>query len=207
MKGRDDLCFDARFKQNLERPERYQELQPDRLLVKMSLGSGEGVVDLGCGTGFFAIAAAHIIGKGGQVLAVDANLEMLEEVKKRCLEEGLTNIETIQADVLATGLLSGQADVVILAHILHEVEDKIALLQESARLLRLGGRAFIVDYDKKERPASDSLYDVGPPLHIRVAREELPSLVERAGLRLTALIDVPPVRYAAVCRKGTSKPK
>ncbi|MCL5958214.1 MAG: methyltransferase domain-containing protein [Chloroflexi bacterium] len=190
--------FPPEMKEALESPERYRELQPDRLLKKLGLKAGQKVVDVGCGTGFFTVSAARLAGQDGHVWAVDTEPDMLAAVKDKITKEGLVNVTLVRAEAPATGLPGGVADVVLFANVLHEMDDRVKLLQEGERLLRKDGRIFVIEFDKKEHPGPGPLKGYGPPLGIRIAKEELPDLAGQAGLSVVKIVNVPPVSYAAV---------
>jgi ubiquinone/menaquinone biosynthesis C-methylase UbiE len=46
-------------------------------LVGSSVGPGDAVLDVGCGTGFAARAAAAVVGRAGRVVGSDINVPML----------------------------------------------------------------------------------------------------------------------------------
>ncbi|MCF8139219.1 MAG: methyltransferase domain-containing protein, partial [Desulfotignum sp.] len=51
---------------------------------------GDTIIDFGCGPGYFTAAMAQLTGPNGKVWAVDLQPEMLEKVKKKCHELGLS---------------------------------------------------------------------------------------------------------------------
>jgi len=93
-------------------------------------------VDLGCGTGLGGrFLAAH----GWDVLGVDASPAMLRIATRR----GGYAL-TVEADAADTGLTGGQADLVLVNHVLHLHPQPQAVLQEALRLTTLGGRIVCV---------------------------------------------------------------
>jgi ubiquinone/menaquinone biosynthesis C-methylase UbiE len=105
-----------------------------------SLGLKEGftVLDFGCGTGVYTIAAARIVGENGLVHAVDLHPTSLEMVEKKAGELGLGNIETIYSD-LETGADPGSVDAVIFYNVLRGSKKASALLSEAHRIIKPKG--------------------------------------------------------------------
>ncbi|MGO9343132.1 MAG: class I SAM-dependent methyltransferase [Acidimicrobiales bacterium] len=112
----------------------------DELAVLTGFGlSGDSVVvDLGAGTGQFALAAARVCSR---VVAVEVSPVMLEALMRRVDEEGVANI-----DVVASGFLTYEhegplADFAYSRYALHHLPDfwKAIALDRIRRLLRPGG--------------------------------------------------------------------
>lgn len=96
------------------------------------------VVDLGTGTGRFALAAAR---RFEQVIAVDVSPAMLEALRGRTREAGLANLRVVQAGFLTYEHAGPPADAVHTRHALHQLPDffKAQALDRIARMLRPGG--------------------------------------------------------------------
>ena len=148
--------------------EREIELPPETFLVEQGLKEGMVFADIGCGPGFFSIPAAKIVGSTGTVLAVDLQEEMLVELQKR---SSMQNIISIKSEENAIPIEDNKADLALLAFVLHEAVDKVAFLKELRRVIKEGGKALIVDWEKKEE-------DRGPPFKERLERGEAIRLIE-----------------------------
>jgi SAM-dependent methyltransferase len=72
-------------------------------------------------------------------------------------------------------LPDASADVVAMINVHHELDDRAAMLRESARLLRPGGRLLIVDWKDEATPK-------GPPLAARIPARTIVREIEEAGL-------------------------
>ena len=117
------------------------------------VAEGQTFLDYGCGTGCFSIPAARMVGKNGKVFALDCFPRQLEVVTKRSRKEGLTNIEVILSEC-DTGLPDVCVDVVWMCDVLHEVQDRRAVLEEVHRVLRREGTLVIHDGMKEDRVLS-----------------------------------------------------
>jgi SAM-dependent methyltransferase len=113
-----------------------------------SLGAlqlGEHVVDVGSGAGIDSLIATQMVGPDGYVVGVDMTPEMLAKARANAADSGLTNVEFREGYGEALPVSSGWADVVLSNGVLNLFPDKLAGLQEMARVLKPGGRLQIGD--------------------------------------------------------------
>ena len=115
-------------------PFRIGQLQP-----------GERVVDVGSGAGIDSLIAAKMVGPDGHVIGVDLTPAMLERARKSASEAGLDNVEFREGLAESMPVPDGWADVVISNGVLNLLPDKLAALQEMARVLKPAGRLQIGD--------------------------------------------------------------
>lgn len=93
---------------------RHRLFDPKRTLRGAELGPGQTVLEVGCGTGFFTLPAAEMIGETGQIIAMDPLSDFVDRVRRKVREAGLTNVEVVRRDALNTGLAAGSVDVALL---------------------------------------------------------------------------------------------
>jgi len=115
----------------------------DRLAGLAGLGSGVRVVDIGGGTGGFAVRLAE---QGHTVTVVDPSPDALAALDRRADEAGVAGLVTgVQgdladlADLDIDGVSPGAADVVLCHGVLEVVPDPAAALRAIAGVLREGG--------------------------------------------------------------------
>jgi ubiquinone/menaquinone biosynthesis C-methylase UbiE len=108
------------------------------LLRGCGVGAGATVVDLGAGTGRFALTAAPHVGR---VVAVDVSPAMLEHIRGAAAGAGAANVECVRAGFLGYAHEGPPADAVHSRHALHQLPDfwKAVALERIARILRPGG--------------------------------------------------------------------
>lgn len=104
------------------------------------------IADLGCGTGDASERLSPLVRK---VIAVDREPAMLEACRKRLGDRD--GIEFIRADLADLPLGDASIDAAVIMLVLHHVDDPLAILRESARVLRPGGRVLVVDMVRHER--------------------------------------------------------
>lgn len=107
------------------------------------------MLDFGCGTGSYAVAAARRVGEQGRVYAVDRNPVRVEQVRHLAARHGIGNLHTMVSDC-HTGLESGTVDLVLLYDVLHGLENPARVLAELVRVLRPGGLLSVRDHHLSE---------------------------------------------------------
>lgn len=180
----------------LEDPERRQWLPPQEVIAALELSPGHSVVDVGAGTGYFAVPIAAEVGAEGKVLAVDVQPEMLDHLRgKLSAPEAPTNVELVRGDAADTTLPDASADLVLLANVWHEVEDPQAVQREAKRLLAPDGRIAILDWRPDvERPP-------GPPLERRVAPDAVTALLADNGWHVRVSCEIGRYSYLVIARR------
>lgn len=187
--------FDASQMHKLDSDTRRQLLPAAAILAKLAVSRDEVVADIGCGTGYFAIPAARAVGDGGKVLAVDIAEEMLAEAARRAAAEGLTNLTPVRGAADATTLPAGTADIALLAFLLHEVDDPLAALRETSRILKSVGRIAVIEWAKRETP-------MGPPVGHRLDEGYVRGALAAAGFGEIEAVDVGEYFYGLVASRG-----
>lgn len=169
---------------------------PEKNLKVFGLVDGEVVVDLGAGTGFYAILAANL-NKNGNVYAVDVVKDYLETIKNKAKENGIKNLECVWGNIEKIGgtKLGDQiADKVIASNVLFQVEDKDSFLEEMKRILKKGGEVMLIDWADGESP-------IGPSVTHCVTKEKALSLMQKKGFSLKKEIDAGEHHYGMILRK------
>jgi SAM-dependent methyltransferase len=105
------------------------------LLDAAGVGPGDAVLDVACGTGVVAAAAAERVGSTGAVIGVDVNPGML------AVAAALTErVRWVQADAARLPFPDGGFDRVLCQAGLQFVPDRLGAVREMRRTLRPGGR-------------------------------------------------------------------
>ncbi len=121
------------------------------------------IIDVGAGTGFFARAAADIVGATGEVIAADISEEMLASMR----ETGLPgNVHPVRSEEYSVPVPDGKGDMVLAAFVVHEAPDRARFLAELKRLLKPGGKLLIIEWKKQEE-------EQGPPRGERLDEPDL----------------------------------
>jgi len=130
----------------LERESREAEERPDELLEILGLKDGDRVADVGCGTGYFARRMAGRVAPRGTIYAEDIQPEMLERVRTRAKEDGISNIRTVLGTETDPRLPIGGIDLILLVDVYHEFQKPKEMLAHLLRALGPDGRVALVEY-------------------------------------------------------------
>lgn len=115
------------------------EAAAERLVEVAGVGAGERVLDVACGTGVVARAAARRVGPTGAVTGVDVNPEMLAAAR-RAGPTGGPSTEWRQADVTSLPIDDDAFDVVLCQEAIQFFPEPISALREMRRVAVPGGR-------------------------------------------------------------------
>jgi ubiquinone/menaquinone biosynthesis C-methylase UbiE len=154
---------------------REAKWHPRALLRAVGVQSGQVVVDLGCGPGFWTFPLADLVTPGGAVWALDGSREMLDVLNARHPPQ---QVHTMCAELPRIPLPAASVDLVWAAFVVHEVEPVDHLMGEILRVLRLGGRVAILDW----RP--DAVHEDGPPRAHRLPAALIRRHLQEAGFIL-----------------------
>jgi demethylmenaquinone methyltransferase/2-methoxy-6-polyprenyl-1,4-benzoquinol methylase len=87
---------------------------PVKTLQGADIKPGQTVLEVGCGTGFYTIPAAQLIGNQGCLVAMDVSSGFIEQVSKKVQLADIKNVRIVKRDALETGLDSASIDKVLL---------------------------------------------------------------------------------------------
>ena len=119
-------------------------------LVK--LHNPENIADLATGSGDVAFKLRDTLGKGVRVVGLDFCEPMLEKARvKRLAEHEYEDIEFTFGDCMDLPLPSASFDAVTISFGLRNFEDRQLGLKEILRILRPGGRLFILEFSQPDK--------------------------------------------------------
>ena len=119
---------------------RYRFFGADKVLAGAGLRAGEDVREIGCGTGYFTLPAARLLGGRGSLVALDHLSASVAAVTAKVDAAGLDNVRVVHGDALDTGLESESFDAVLVFGVVPAPTLPLAvLLRELHRVLRPEG--------------------------------------------------------------------
>ena len=120
----------------------------EQILDLAGVAAGDRMLDIGCGTGTTAIAAARRA-EPGVVWGVDVSRAMLAAARRKAGARTLDkSLRFVAADAVELPFRDGMFDVATMVTVAHMLPppDRRPALAEIARVLRPGGRLLIIDY-------------------------------------------------------------
>ena len=134
----------AAFKSTAEFYSRFRVPYPESLVARLKADAGLGydseVLDLATGPGRLALALALSL---RQVVAVDAEPEMLDEGRRVARREGIDNVRWVHARAEEVIIARGSLDLVMIGEAFHRLDQDV-VLQRIQQWLRAGGCVAIV---------------------------------------------------------------
>jgi ubiquinone/menaquinone biosynthesis C-methylase UbiE len=107
--------------------------------------TGDTVLDVGCGMGYFSLGLAKLVREKGKVISADLQPEMLAGLIKRAKDAGMENrIQPHLCQVDKIGV-DEPVDFALAFWMVHEVRQREEFLREIYTLLKPGGRFLIVE--------------------------------------------------------------
>ena len=172
------------------------------IFAAAGIRAGMRVLDLGCGTGDVAFAAADLAGPEGYVTGVDSSPQAVGRARLRAEQRGLTRVEFVEGDIHdpAPG---GPFDAIVGRLVLMYVPDPAAVLRQQATTLRAGGLVVPIELDipaARALPATSLVSQALAWVTEAFARAgirpqlgtRLWAILEEAGLRPLGMLGVQP---------------
>jgi len=190
----DEKKFDSKKLNKLNNPARLLDIMPEFIWNTLDIQNKEGLVlvDIGAGTGFFSIPFLKYTGNG-KVFACDISDTMIQWMEQHLSSE-YPRIFPLKMDEAVVPLEDGVADIAYMINLHHELEAPVEILKESYRVLKNGGKIFIVDW-KKEEIAE------GPPVHLRVFPEQVENQLMSSGFKKVRFFDDMKKHFLLVAEK------
>jgi ubiquinone/menaquinone biosynthesis C-methylase UbiE len=182
--------FDPKHVAVLEMEQRKLWENPEQILGLVEIRPDFVAADLGCGSGFFTLPLAEKVEK---VYAIDMQKEMLEILEQKIRKRKIRNIELMLSEENEIPLENESVELLITVNTLHEFGDKERMIKEMHGVLKPKGKALIVDFKKEST-------GFGPPVSIRVSKEQAITFFEKNGFKTSKYMDLP-FHYALVFSK------
>ena len=114
-----------------------------RLRAALAPEPGETVLEVGPGTGYYALPVGRWLEPSGTLHILDLQQEMLDHTMRLARMEGITNIEPRQGDARRLPYPDATFDAAYLVAVLGEVPDQDEALRELRRVVKAGGRIVV----------------------------------------------------------------
>jgi ubiquinone/menaquinone biosynthesis C-methylase UbiE len=175
----------------LEDPQRDAYQKPHEVVHALGLKPGEIIADIGAGSGYFTFHLARHVGEKGKVYAVDVSPDMILHVNRRIREFKMNNVVSVLADTDDPLLPDQSVNRFFICDVWHHIENQTKYLSLMKKMLKPGGEVVMIDFHKKD-------FLVGPPMNMKIAREDVIKRLESNGYRLTKEHTFLPYQYFLV---------
>lgn len=171
-------------------------LNPKKILKIAELGLGQKFADLGCGGGgYFVLEAARMVGDKGVAYGVDVLKTALSGLISKVKMDGLTNVKLVWSDLEIYGgaqdIKNGTLDKALLSQLLYQSKDHLNIFRETARMLKKGGWAIVVDWRRSNLRFSPAPQTCVPP-------ERVIEVASRTGFKHIKSFEASPYHYGLI---------
>lgn len=143
-----------------------EELAELQDAVGPALDGGRGLVlDVACSEGLYG---RHLAAEGADVVLIDHSRPFLRKALRRCEAEGtIGQVDAVRALAAHLPFADGCADAAVMGGSLNEIGDEAAALAEMVRVLRPGGRLFLMSLVPGTTGRAKALQAMAAPNGIR----------------------------------------
>jgi cyclopropane fatty-acyl-phospholipid synthase-like methyltransferase len=156
-----------------ESPQRDTYQQPEKVLEYIGDVSGETIMDIGSGTGYFSF---RLVGAGARVIAADVDERFQDYIRTKKDRLGIPDSSLSLRKIPYDDplLQPGEVDKVITVNSYHHIGDRSKYFSKVRTGLKPGGTLIVIDYFKKDLP-------VGPPKSMKIDRQTIVEELKAAG--------------------------
>ena len=166
--------FDVAKLERLNDPGRFEYLDPAVIWAAADVEDPRAIVEIGAGTGLFACRFAEYA-PHAEVYAVDVEPKMVRwMLEHRPAAPLCDRLHPTLSHETVVRLPTGEADLLAMINVHHELADPVSSYREALRLLRIGGKIVVADW----KPGDEN---GGPPQHVRASAEQISELLGRVG--------------------------
>lgn len=192
--------FDIAKLERLNDEARFEYLDPEVMWAAAATPDPRTIVEIGAGTGLFAYRFAELA-PAAQVFAVDVEPVMVRWMFQHRPAALSGRLHPILAEETKIPLPTGDADLVLMINVHHELADPRSSYCEALRLLRIGGTLLVADWRLGDTGS-------GPSQAARASAEQISGILSGVGFCRIATHEGLPkhslltAEKAAVCGTG-----
>lgn len=169
-------------------------MHPTEFLDHIDIHGNMQVADFGSGMGHLTIVMAKRLAKAGTVHAFEVQKEALATLRRDAREAGVHNIQALWTDLetpKSTKLADRSMDLVVIANVLFQSDEKDKMITEAARVVKPHGKVVITDWSADSAVA-------GPPVSRRIPKDSLKELCRKHGLQFVKEIPAGAHHYGMI---------
>jgi ubiquinone/menaquinone biosynthesis C-methylase UbiE len=122
-----------------------KRFEPPQRLIGPFVKNGHVVADLGCGSGYYSLAMAELVGPEGKVYAVDLEKKCIRALQKKADESGYRNIAIHASSAADVSFIPDRSVDFVLANglLCSMAEHRDSAVNEIKRILKSKGQAYL----------------------------------------------------------------
>jgi ubiquinone/menaquinone biosynthesis C-methylase UbiE len=179
----------------LDRPEREAEEAPSKAIAALGIAPGSVVADVGAGSGYYTVRLSQVVGPKGRVVATDLQPGMLDLIRKKVEQQGLTNVALVQGRPDDPNLPAATFDAIVMVDVYHELASPQVFVRKLREALKPTGRLVLIEF-RLEDPRVP-IREVHK-MSVAQVRQELGA----DGFQIEKVIDVLPWLHIIVLKTG-----
>ena len=166
--------FDIAKLERLNDEARFDYLDPETIWAAAGTPSPHAIVEIGAGTGLFACRFAELA-PSADVYAVDIEPVMVRWMFQHRPAALSGRLHPILAEETKIPLPTGEADLVVMINVHHELADPRSSYCEALRLLKIDATILVADWLPGDTGGS------GPPQAVRASSEQISEILSSVG--------------------------
>ena len=162
----------------------YLRAAQSKVISLLNIQPGVHFLDIGCGTGWAVGQVAKLVDDQGSFYGVDLSPKMIEKAKSNF--RGRDHLFFTQANVESIPLDSDFFDSIICTNSFHHYPNPAKALNEMYRLLKSGGKVYILDptADTRLMKLIDKIIKAIDPEHVKMySTKEFQQMFSEVGLK------------------------
>ncbi|MGQ0843576.1 MAG: SAM-dependent methyltransferase [Sporichthyaceae bacterium] len=162
----------------------------DMVIERLGAGTGDRVLDVGCGVGGPALRLARLT--GAEVVGISVSRRQVERANAAAAEAGLARrVSFAHADATALDFAPNSFDAVFALESMIHMPDRGQVLAQIARVLRPGGRLVLTDFfQRSPMSEQDAAEAMSGAMMTHADRARYPEWADAAGLEIVEDLDV-----------------
>lgn len=165
--------FDLAKLERLNDEARFEYLDPGTIWAAAATPDARTIIEVGAGTGLFACRFAELA-PHADIYAADMEPVMIRWMFQHRPAALSGRLHPVLSEETKVPLPTGEADLVVMINVHHELADPQASYREALRLLKIGGTVLIADW----RPGDTGS---GPPQSVRASAEDISAILSAVG--------------------------
>jgi demethylmenaquinone methyltransferase/2-methoxy-6-polyprenyl-1,4-benzoquinol methylase len=166
------------------------ETNPRHGLARQIPNDNLRILDVCFGTGNSTLLVAKNNSKN-RITGVDLSEDMLQVANRKIRKQGLSNVTTLRMDALNMDFEDASFDIATSSFGLHEMECPVMkdILKEMNRVLKKGGKLYLVDYQLQDTAIKRLLFRVylflSSPPHVKdFLKYDWEAIMKECGFRI-----------------------